>query len=281
MYKWSSTLAHTLGRNARLFLLFPNPEGEAVTKTGMIKAISGIAEALQLPLVSANGTAIYTGHSLRVSGAVHLAKAGIDIWRIQLHGRWGSNAVLRYVQLSPLSASLSIEASLGRDLKHMQAQILAAKAKLVSLAGEKEDPQESEMQELFEEALGFDAHSDSSVLGTPLVEDILSQRTKGWHRQPGEGELLVVNDRSDKVHSLRPPRHALPGMCLVAEWNRCLQASSRPTWCKCTLSARAVTSLVACTPGFLATKELCMRCFGKPPAEDVGSTGSSSSDSSR
>ena len=51
------------------------------------------------------------------------------------------------------------------------------------------------------------------ILGKPLVEDILCRRTKGWHRQPGEGELLVVNDTTDKVHALCPPRQARPRAC--------------------------------------------------------------------
>ncbi len=42
------------------------------------------------------------GHSMRVSGAQHLAKAGIDLWRVQVFGRWGSAAVLKYVRDSLL-----------------------------------------------------------------------------------------------------------------------------------------------------------------------------------
>ena len=39
---------------------------------------------------------------LRISMAQYLGKLGVDIWRIQLLGRWGSSAVLRYVRDSPL-----------------------------------------------------------------------------------------------------------------------------------------------------------------------------------
>ena len=37
-------------------------------------------------------------HSFRVAGAQFLARAGIDVAVIQLIGRWGSNAIFRYVQ---------------------------------------------------------------------------------------------------------------------------------------------------------------------------------------
>ena len=41
-------------------------------------------------------------HSLRVAGAQYLARMGIDLYLIQLVGRWGSAAVARYVQDAPL-----------------------------------------------------------------------------------------------------------------------------------------------------------------------------------
>ena len=64
---------------------------------------------------------------------MYLAAAGIDIWRIQLHGRWGSDAILRYIKLAPLSSSLAIEATLGRDLKQVREAILGAKAELTGI----------------------------------------------------------------------------------------------------------------------------------------------------
>ena len=45
---------------------------------------------------------------------------GIDVWRFQLHGRWGSSSVLRYIRLSPLAPTLALEAALGRDLRQVQ-----------------------------------------------------------------------------------------------------------------------------------------------------------------
>ena len=56
---------------------------------------------------------------------MHLASSGIDVWSVQLHG-----AVLRYVRLTLLAQSLSLEVSLGRDLQAVQKQIQRRQALL-------------------------------------------------------------------------------------------------------------------------------------------------------
>ena len=48
---------------------------------------------------------LITGHMPRVSGVVHLAKAGLEIWKIQIFCRWGSDVILRYIQDAPLEQS--------------------------------------------------------------------------------------------------------------------------------------------------------------------------------
>ena len=46
-----------------------------------------------------------SGHACRVSGARRMARAGVDIWHIQLFARWESKVILRYVKEAPLAAS--------------------------------------------------------------------------------------------------------------------------------------------------------------------------------
>ena len=53
----------------------------------------------------------YSGHTFRVTVAMYLASCGVDVGTIHLHGRWGSRAVLAYVQLPPIG-SVSIAGSL-------------------------------------------------------------------------------------------------------------------------------------------------------------------------
>ena len=182
------------------------------------------------------------------------------------------------MQLSPLAPSLSLEASLGRDLKQMQSPMLAAKAKLVSLSADTGHvPHDESLQQVFEKALGLSFEDQDGLLGKPLVEDVIYRRTKGWYRQPTQGELLVVNDSTDKVHSLRPPRFVTPGLCLTKEWDQIMFVSSRPTWCKCALPSRSHTNLAVCSSDFLETKTLCKRCFGRPHEQDETSGLSSGS----
>ena len=149
----------------------------------------------------------------------------------------------------------------------------------MSLSGKAQagSTQEEAVQEIFEDALGYSSRADNGLLGMPLAEDIICRRTKGWHRQPAHGELLVVNDTSDMVHALRPPQFFSAGMCLRQQWADALEGSPRPTWCKCTLSIRAVTTLAVVSAELLAAKTLCKRCFGQPT--DTNASSESSSDS--
>ena len=87
--------------------LFPDAQGRVVTKDAMTATIRTAAEKLGVRLDAADGSARVSGHSLRVSGAQGLARAGVDTWAIQLLGRWGSATVLEYVQAVPLELSSS------------------------------------------------------------------------------------------------------------------------------------------------------------------------------
>ena len=50
---------------------------------------------------------------MRVSGAQSLAWAGVDVWPIQLIGRWKSSAVLAYVREAPLARTTPLSAQLA------------------------------------------------------------------------------------------------------------------------------------------------------------------------
>ena len=88
-HAWASSEAELLGSTVAAFPLFPNKQGSAPTKQAVVALIQAAATALSLPLATESGAQRFTGHSCRVTGAMHLASSGIDIWRIQLHGRWG------------------------------------------------------------------------------------------------------------------------------------------------------------------------------------------------
>jgi hypothetical protein len=130
-----------------------------------------MAELLGLDLVTKSGAPRFTGHTFRVTGAMFLASSGIDVWRIQIHGRWGSDTVLKYVRLAPLTKSLALEVSLGRDLTDVRAAILSAKATLANMTSTSNIVME---EEALVEALG-PAGCVSLLPGHPEVGPHLRQ----------------------------------------------------------------------------------------------------------
>jgi integrase len=88
--------------------LFPGRDGGAASKAGCAQTFVAAARLFGLQLVSYNGAPRFTGHALRATGAVHLAAAGVELWRIQLLGRWGSDAFKVYLRDAPASMLHSI-----------------------------------------------------------------------------------------------------------------------------------------------------------------------------
>ena len=123
-WQWASSLASSCPTSP----LFPTTSGLPATKKCVVETICCMAKHLGLAEQTNLGAPRFTGHTFRVTGAMWMASSGIDIWRIQLHGRWASSAVLKYVPLAPLARSLSLEVSLGRDLSHVRVAIIEAKA---------------------------------------------------------------------------------------------------------------------------------------------------------
>ena len=67
------------------------------------------------------------GHMPRVSGAVQLAKAGLEIWKIQIFCRLGSDVVLRYIQDAPLEQShkRARDAAVGLGLSEARNELVS------------------------------------------------------------------------------------------------------------------------------------------------------------
>ena len=73
----------------------------------MIQAIrstaSACGSALQYTDLRGRLRHLFGGHALRVAGARFLSRHGVDLYLIQLIGRWASSAILRYVPQAPLA----------------------------------------------------------------------------------------------------------------------------------------------------------------------------------
>ena len=98
--------------------LSPTVAGGFPTKKGAVECFRGLARYAGSPVR-------VTGHMPRVAGAIRMAKAGLEIWKIQLFCRWGSAVVLRYIRSAPLEDShrWSGQVARGLELKDIKAKV--------------------------------------------------------------------------------------------------------------------------------------------------------------
>jgi len=103
--------------------LFPRADGRPASKAALTECILTAARLLGTPLRSEDGTARISGHTLRPTGAQGLTRLGVDCWAVQLLGRWGSAAVLRYIREASASPEAAVARSqlLSRSLCHVVA----------------------------------------------------------------------------------------------------------------------------------------------------------------
>ena len=64
-----------------------------VEKDRVVDTIEAIAVQLRVPVRDQLGRPRFGGHSMRVSGSQWLASIGIDLYKIQLLGRWASEVL--------------------------------------------------------------------------------------------------------------------------------------------------------------------------------------------
>jgi hypothetical protein len=105
--------------------LFPNAFGFTATKKAAVDTIIEAAKQLELPIHTASGALRFTGHTMRCSGAVYLAGQGVDLWRIQLLGRWGSETFKLYTKKAPLLTmdGIALEAVQSKGLQEMRSNL--------------------------------------------------------------------------------------------------------------------------------------------------------------
>ena len=270
---WARAFAKQRGKATGSFPLFPSSAASVVSKAAAAATIVQTAVKLGLEIAEENGAEKFTGHSWRVSGAQHLARAGIDIWRIQLHGRWGSAAVLGYVRLASLHPSLAVEATLHRDLSHVREAIVAAKVRLAQLdVGATVAPAQV-AKNVIEQELGQALVAGSGLLGSPSMADLLDG-AGGKHtvaRNPWTAELLVYNSSEAGIaHALRPPK-VLPVHLREAEAagprveKHLEQIASRnsTTWCGWNFTWGEKVECVVWTGDISDVGRLCVKCFGE------------------
>ena len=78
--------------------LFPTKRGQAATKCAVVAAWKALFEGAARPEDRASMEGLVSGHSARRSGAKLLCRCKWDLWKIQWHARWQSDAVKLYTE---------------------------------------------------------------------------------------------------------------------------------------------------------------------------------------
>lgn len=220
--------------------LFPAGQGEPTTKAGWADTFQALAEVLGLPLTHANGARAYTGHSARATGAIHLASTHVELWRIQLFGRWGSEVFLHYIQDAPLAQldRLAVESS-------VQVSIQSAR---------------TELQTLLTQASSLGRLRDAVAIPTEaMAYDCEAATPPADERGPAPGPLVRNND-GGRVHRVG---------------HRPLDSHPRTWRTRCGWQFAHHTSDYT----FLDTtprRGLCRRCLPRPQSSESSSSTSSS-----
>lgn len=168
--------------------LLPTGTGGFPTKAGMVAAFCQVAQVV-------GHVGRITGHTGRVTGAQALAATGMELWRVQLFCRWGSDVVLRYVRDAALATSVAFSTQV---VKSWQGQWtldelrLAAQAKLGNQGVKHEQIQRVALNEALE------AFTEQELDAAAVIE------TAGQDMQemvaPASGKL-ILNIKSDCVHA--------------------------------------------------------------------------------
>ena len=99
-------------------LLFPNRQGHHASKEAAVRGIREVMERLKEPLIRTDGNGKesqrFGEHVMRVAGAQFFARRGVELFLIQLYARWGSAAILKYVQEAPLGSQAQVAQRLAK-----------------------------------------------------------------------------------------------------------------------------------------------------------------------
>ena len=119
---WVRSSFPSLGEDAPVF---PSVSGSPPSKQGFADTYQWAGKQLGVPVVGPTGLRLFTGHSGRATGAQCLAGLGVALWRIQLFGRWGSDAFVLYARDAPLSNlhRLAEETSLSASMASAKSEL--------------------------------------------------------------------------------------------------------------------------------------------------------------
>ena len=214
------------GGSAEFVPLVVDINGAPVTKAGMVKAFKRVAELSGMKDVSR-----ITGHSARVTGAQRMALAGISEWRIQVFGRWGSAAVLKYVRDTIVDA----------DAHHISAEVVLIDDKpLNALHRDMAIKPARSVQQLAAEAVAQQTSGESEAAISAAFRDQCQRFTQRLKDVEGRAVPAVVAcRRSSRAHRVANMYTTLCGWTWSADPRSIAQAGVEweGSWCKVCVKA--------------------------------------------
>ena len=136
---------------AKDFPLFPDPNGIVVIKRGVVRGLEKVLISIGCQVVDRSGRKRYGGHSFRVSGSRYWTLKGLEVFKLQIFARWGSDAILRYVADIPLAtitgeisgssasagqAVRTLSTLLETHVKNAQEQVAVLRQEVTSVRGQ-------------------------------------------------------------------------------------------------------------------------------------------------
>ena len=172
----------------------------------------------------------FTGHVLRVAGTQHLYLLGLRFDMVQLHGRWSSLAIQKYLQAAPL---LLVPGTVARALSSGQTSEPARVEQQPMIADSSASSRAP--QAVAEQAVQscLPARGDSDLAALRL-------QFSDFRDRQSQEQTLIVNARSKRAHlpddgeaSNRPELWATACGILYGNMRFFRTSASRPEWPRC------------------------------------------------
>ncbi|OLP77802.1 hypothetical protein AK812_SmicGene42098 [Symbiodinium microadriaticum] len=216
---------------------FPDDRGKALSKSDKIAAIRDTLRRAGVQTTRQDEAGLqverFTGHVLRVAGTQHLYLLGLRFDMVQLHGRWSSLAIQKYLQAAPL---LLVPGTVARALS----------------SGQPTEPARVERQPMIvDSSASSRAPQAAAEQAQPAVQSCLPARGDSdlaalrlqfsdFRDRQSQERTLIVNARSKRAHlpddgeaSNRPELWATACGILYGNTRFFRTSSSRPEWPRC------------------------------------------------
>ena len=219
--------------------LFPADDGSALSKSAMVDSIRSALRrsGIQTTRPDESGVQVerFGGHVLRVAGTQLLYLLGLRFDMVQLHGRWSSLAIQKYLQGAPL---LLVPGAVAQALSSG----VVAERKPPDLGGVLEDPTAAPGADRDQRAKPAQRDAESCMPARPAADiEALRLQFSDFTARAHEGaQTLIVNTRSRRAHlpdesesTSRPELWSTACGILYGNTRFFRTSAERPEWQRC------------------------------------------------